>query len=206
NFIYKGPILEWYMRVKLRLENNYVFFHNLVPRSGKILDLGCGYGFMPYMLHFAANGRDITGVDYDEQKIATANHSFSKNEHIRFIHSDLLSFDFETYDCIIMSDVLHYLQEDEQKKVVEKCIDSLHTGGILIIRDGNKDLEKRHKGTKLTELFSTRIFAFNKTSGKGLNFISASLIKGIASEKNVECVEMDNTKFTSNVVFIIKKG
>ena len=36
--------------------------------------------------------------------------------------------------------------------------------GIIIIREGDKDLAERHKGTKLTEFFSTRIIGFNKTS------------------------------------------
>ena len=54
NYLYKGPVLEWYMKVKLRLEKNYRLFHNLLPEQGSILDAGCGYGFMSYMLHFAA--------------------------------------------------------------------------------------------------------------------------------------------------------
>ena len=79
NYIYKGPVLEWYMRIKVRMEKNYQLFNDLLPKQGNILDIGCGYGFMPYMLHFVCPQRVITGIDYDEQKIATANHCFSKN-------------------------------------------------------------------------------------------------------------------------------
>ena len=46
NYIYKGPVLEWYLRVKIRLEKDYKTFHDLLPRQGRILDIGCGYGFM----------------------------------------------------------------------------------------------------------------------------------------------------------------
>ena len=42
NYLYKGPFLEWYMRIKTKLENNYTIFHELVPQQGKILDIGCG--------------------------------------------------------------------------------------------------------------------------------------------------------------------
>src|SRR5688500_15338109 len=68
NYIYKGPVLEWYMRIKVGLEKNYKPFHLLLPTNGRILDLGCGYGFLCYMLQFLSSERIITGVDYDEEK------------------------------------------------------------------------------------------------------------------------------------------
>jgi len=186
------------------LENNYQLFHELLPLSGKLLDIGCGYGFMSYMLHFTSPLREITGIDYDEEKIETANNCFSRNEWINFICADAASFNFEKYDGIVLSDVLHYLQPFQQKTIIEKCIDSLNPGGNIIIREGNRDLKERHKGTRLTEFFSTRFFGFNKTSSLGLSFISGSAIRKIAEEKNMICTEIDNTKYTSNMIFVVK--
>ncbi|RYZ26081.1 MAG: glycerol acyltransferase, partial [Sphingobacteriales bacterium] len=42
SYIYKGPVLEWYCRVKIALEDYYEPFHTLLPRSGRFYDLGCG--------------------------------------------------------------------------------------------------------------------------------------------------------------------
>jgi uncharacterized protein len=204
NYLYKSPVLEWYMRVKVRMEKNYSLFNDRVPKQARLLDIGCGYGFMSYMLHFVSPQRRITGVDYDEQKIATANHCFSKDEHINFINADILQYSFEQYDAIIMSDILHYLQPTEQKMVIEKCIAHLNPGGSIIIRDGNKELKKRHRGTALTEVFSTQLTGFNKTSGNGLSFLSGRLIKEIAAAHHLECDEVDNTTFTSNIIFVLK--
>jgi uncharacterized protein len=204
NYLYKGPVLEWYMKIKVRLEKNYKLFHHLLPKHGKLLDVGCGYGFMSYMLHFAAPDREITGIDYDEEKIETANHCFSKNEKINFFYTDVLNFSFEKYDGIILSDILHYLQPSQQKEIVEKCIQNLNPGGTLIIRDGNKDLGTRHFGTRYTEFISTTFSGFNKTSGNGLSFLSAGFIREIAAQQKAECTEIDQTKFTSNIIFVIK--
>ncbi|MBI3883410.1 MAG: 1-acyl-sn-glycerol-3-phosphate acyltransferase, partial [Sphingobacteriales bacterium] len=129
NYLYKGPILEWYMKIKVRLEKNYQPINDLLPLQGKMLDIGCGYGFMSYMLHFVSSQREITGIDYDEEKIATANHCFSKDAAINFFYADVLEFEFETYDAIIICDMLHYLQPAQQKLVIEKCIRHLNTGG-----------------------------------------------------------------------------
>jgi len=205
NYIYKGPVLEWYMKVKTSLEKNYEPFHELLPREGKMLDIGCGYGFMSYMLHFAARGRHITGIDYDEEKTETANNCFSKDANISFKFADVLNFPFEDYDAIIIADMLHYLEPMQQREIIEKCIRHLNAGGILIIRDGNKELEEKHKGTRLTEFFSTKLIGFNKTTAKGLSFLSGSLIREIAAAHQLECREIDQTKYTSNMMFIIKK-
>ena len=205
NYLYKGPVLEWYMRVKIKLENYYQQFHRLLPLQGKLLDIGCGYGFMTYMLQFAASRREITGLDYDEEKIKTAERCFSKNERINFIHADILDFAFERYTGIIISDVLHYLQPKEQKLVIDRCIESLEPGGTLVIRDGDKELEERHKGTRLTEFFSTRVFGFNKTSHQGLSFLSGSFLRDVAEEHGMEFSRLDSTKHTSNIIFVLKK-
>ena len=131
-------------------------FHELVPQQGKILDIGCGYGFMSYMLSFTSAQRKITGIDYDEEKIETANHCFSKTDNINFVHGDVMGFDFEKYDAIILADMLHYLQPAEQKQVIEKCISNLNPGGKLIIRDGDTDEKASIKEQSSQNFFQQR--------------------------------------------------
>jgi 1-acyl-sn-glycerol-3-phosphate acyltransferase len=204
NYLYKGPVLEWYMRIKTKLEKNYEPFHKLVPRQAKVLDIGCGYGFMSYMLAFASPQREITGIDYDEEKIGTANHCFSKTDKINFVHSDVTGFVFEKYDCIILADILHYLQPEEQKEAIEKCLNNLTPAGMIIIRDGDKDKEAMHQKTKLTEFFSTRVLSFNKTKETGLSFLSGKMIRAMAAEHRMSCEEIPDSKLTSNTIFVLK--
>lgn len=206
NYIYKGPVLEWYLKIKLRLEKYYQSFHELLPRDGKLLDIGCGYGFMVYILYWASqNKRQITGVDYDEEKIETANHCFGKTDDLQFVHADIAHFELEKYNGITIMDVLHYLKPEEQMSVIEKAIDALLPGGILIIRDGDADLKQKHKGTQLTELFSTKIFSFNKTVND-LYFLSGQMVEKLAIKHKLAIERIDDTRFTSNVVWVLKKS
>jgi len=62
-FIYKGPVLEWYTRVKLNMEKNYAFYHKIIPRNAQVLDLGCGFGYLTIMLGLCSGERSITGID-----------------------------------------------------------------------------------------------------------------------------------------------
>ncbi len=205
NYLYKGPVLEWYLRIKLRLEKNYALFDDLVLKQGKVLDIGCGYGFMSYMLHFTSPERTILGIDYDQEKIDVAQHCLNKTSQINFHCTDVTDFEFGEYDAIILSDVLHYLQPDKQKIVIQKCIDALNKGGKVIIREGNMDLEERHRGTKLSEFFSTKLIRFNKVSQDGLSFLSTEIIKKIAIDNGLSYTEIDNTKYTSNLILVLGK-
>ncbi|WP_217604084.1 trifunctional MMPL family transporter/lysophospholipid acyltransferase/class I SAM-dependent methyltransferase [Chitinophaga sp. GbtcB8] len=204
SYIYKGPVLEWYMRIKTRMENNYTLFHSLVPEKGRILDIGCGYGFMSYMLHFLSAERTVTGVDYDEDKITTANHCYLKNDKVNFECADVVSYTFGQHDAFIISDVLHYLQPQEQEQLLHRCLQQLAPGGVIIVRDGDADMSKRHEGTRLTEFFSTRLLGFNKTKQQ-LSFFSGQHLKQLIEKMGASLEQIDNTKYTSNVIFVIKQ-
>jgi SAM-dependent methyltransferase len=205
NYIYKGPVLEWYMRVKLKLEKYYAPFHKLLPATGSILDLGCGYGFLCYMLQFLSDDRKITGVDYDEGKIEVANNGYLKTDRLQFFCADVTTFALEKYDGIVISDVLHYLPYNAQEVLLERTMDALNPGGILLVREGNADLKDRHKGTQLTEFFSVKLLKFNKSTN-ALNFLSGESIKRIAARKGFTVEIADDAKYTSNVIFVIRKN
>ncbi len=204
SFIYKGPVLEWYLRVKLAMEKNYTVFHKLIPRQANVLDLGCGYGFLAYMLCFLSEDRTITGVDYDEEKIVTAKHGFCRTIKLNFYCADVTKFQIANYDVIVISDVLHYLKPADQEQLITRCVQALPPGGRLIIRDGNADMKKRHVGTALTEFFSVKVLRFNKAVNT-LSFVSGEAIRALATKQGMQITEVDDTKFTSNVIFVLDK-
>jgi 1-acyl-sn-glycerol-3-phosphate acyltransferase len=137
NYLYKGPFLEWQLKLKLWREKYYQLFHELLPAKGRILDIGCGYGDRAYLLHFASKEREFTGIDDNENKIGIANNCFSKDEKMTFIFADIAKFDFQDYDAILMVDFLQHLQKEAQTPLIEKCISHLNPGGRLIIRTNN---------------------------------------------------------------------
>ena len=204
-YIYKGPVLEWYLRVKIKLEGNYNFFDKMISREAVICDIGCGYGFLPYMLKLVAPNREIYGLDYDEKKIDLANYAHSNKEGLNFYTCDISKEDPPNADTYILNDVLHYMPEDLQALCIEKCMENLKPGGQIIIRDANTDLVKRTRGTKVTEFFSTRLLHFNKTKYENLFFFSGKTIEKIAHSNGFEIEVFDQSKFTSNLIFKLKR-
>ena len=204
NYIYKGPVLEWYLRIKLWMERDYEQFHNLIPLRASVVDIGCGYGFMSYMLGFMSEHRVITGIDYDEDKIDVANHCFSKDERFNFICSDALTFSISKSDVFIISDMLHYVPYEQQQQLILRCIENLNSKGMLIIRDGDSSMQQKHRITRLTEVLSTRLFGFNKTIGN-LAFTSKEKILNLVAGHNMNVNIINNDKHTSNVIYVTTK-
>ena len=202
NYIYKGPVLEWYMRIKLRLERWYDQYDRMLPREGYIVDLGCGYGAMSYMLAMLSSKRCITAIDYDAEKIVVAKNCFLKSSSIEFLVGDIRSYDIPAADGYVISDVLHYIDKEAQQKILEDCIVKLNRGGVLIIKDGDTSQTKSHRNTEKTELWSTKYMKFNKTNGP-LCFLSGEMIYKIAKDHNMNIEMVESSKSTSNTVFLI---
>jgi 1-acyl-sn-glycerol-3-phosphate acyltransferase len=203
NYIYKGPVLEWYSRIKLSLENNYQLINDAIPRNAEIVDVGCGYGMISYMLSFTSEERKILGLDYDNDKIELANNCISKNERISFVAADAVEYDYPRSDVFLLSDVLHYMPEEKQDQLLSSCAGKLKQGGMIIIRDADKDLEKRHFWTRYTEFFSTR-FGYNKSLDKKLFFFSGKKINDFADRNSLAVEVSDSSKVTSNRLYILK--
>lgn len=204
NYIYKGPIVENYIKVKVRLEQYYELFDKLVPRKAHIIDIGCGYGPMTYMLCLRSSERNILGIDYDEDKIAlAANCELAGRYPVKFAAADATNYPYPVSDVFLISDMLHYLPSDKQKDLITECISKLAPGGMIIIRDGDSLLEKKHLGTRLTEFFSTNL-GFNKTTSR-LTFFSHNFVEEVAREYNMNLEIQDQSKLTSNRIYILKR-
>ena len=203
-FIYKGPVLEWYSRIKLGFEGNYRFYNELIPRDASIVDLGCGYGFLSIMLGSVSKERSIVGIDYDEGKIEVARNIVSHQDHMKFLTGDITTGDIPEGDIFILNDVLHYLTEDQQLKVLGQCMDSISEGGMVLLRDADTQLKRRTLYTKFTEIQSTRVFRFNKTRN-GLTYISGHTIENFVDKKGFTFKRFDHARLTSNITYLITR-
>jgi 1-acyl-sn-glycerol-3-phosphate acyltransferase len=201
--LYKSPLLEWYMKVKLKLEDDYNFMNRHLPKEGIIYDLGCGFGFSTFILGLSAEKRKMIGIDYDEFKINIAANNYLTSDKISFLVQDIQEVEFTPCNGIIFSDVLHYLHPDGQKWVLKKAMKSLQPTGSIIIKDGDSKLEKKQKMTWFTEFLSTRLLKFNK-SNSGLNFLNSNDLLQLATENGFTCDELQSRKITSNKVWLLK--
>ncbi len=202
NYIYINPVLYWYLYVKFKVEKRYSVFHNHLPKTGNIYDIGCGYGMMSYILHYAARGRKIMASDFDEEKIETAKHRFMRNAEIEFRTQRAQDVVPEKVSGVVFSDILHYLSKTDQEQVLQNFADHLLPGGVILIKDGDSS-ETGISGTKRSEYWSTKIMGFNKTGQEEMTYFDSRFLEEFCRRNALKLEELETSRITSNKVWKI---
>ncbi len=109
----------------------YIEVEQLLPKSGKIIDLGCGEGVLTNYLGLSSDHRIVLGIDIDKKRIREASHGV---KNVSFRSVDITKFKIPPCDGIIIFQVLHHLySKSTQEETIKHCADSLRKGGKLII-------------------------------------------------------------------------
>ena len=206
NYLYKGPALFWYVKIKTIHEGLYRELNQLIGPDDHIVDIGTGYGILPLMLQLSGRRRQIKAFDYDKDKIAVARHLFSLRKYpcLEYYSGDLnnnIEHLIGPADIYILYDVLHYLNPELQRRVLEHCITMMRPGGKIIIREGIV-VKDRLKATGIVEFISTRIMGFNKTAGK-LYFISDEMIDDICVAHHLHMHVIRKSGSSSDTLFYL---
>ena len=159
---------------------------------------------MSLMLGTLSPERQVLGIDYDEDKIALAQHSFLRKGNIRFEHADMVTYDLPQSDVFLFNDSLHYINEQSQKTVLEHCLEKLNNGGMLIVRDGDASCSREHGHINETERWSTKIIGFNRTREE-LTFVTRDWMVRFAEEHNLDIKVKRCDEVTSQTLYIFKK-
>ena len=138
----------------------HVLANGLVPGGGRVLDLGCGQGVLGALLlaarerHAAGewpaawppppNPRRMRGIELMRKDVDRARASDPEGEWVR---GDIRTTEFGPADAVVILDVLHYIDYDAQREVLERVRDSLAGGGVLILRVGDESDSLRFRVT-----------------------------------------------------------
>ena len=157
------------------------------------------------MLGILSKERHILGVDYDGDKIDIAQNAFLRQHcNAEFLCADMREVCIPSSDAILFNDSLHYIDAESQKEVLKKAVASLNRGGMIIVRDGDAGQTKKHEKIKMTELWSTQIVKFNKTT-TNLTFVSEEWMRDFATANGVDIRIHRCDKDSSETLYILTK-
>ncbi|GFZ34589.1 class I SAM-dependent methyltransferase [Clostridium zeae] len=132
-----------------------------IDRAVNIVDFGCGFGYVGLLLlPILPKGSTYTGIDFSETLMSEAENIFAGSGYsTKFIKSDLNEYkSVEMYDIAISQAVLRHIPG--AKNIVEKMIQSVVEGGLVICMEGDLEIEKSgqyFEGFDYTELDIPRL-------------------------------------------------
>ena len=135
-----APLSIWesfYLRMRWRL-CPYEYVETLLPGSGKILDFGCGYGMLSNLLTLKQPKRIVVGVDLSRRRIRIAKRSVKDRSNISFYCSDIKDLEKGQYDAVVMTDVLHHINDAKVVSLFRLITSFLSDNGSIIILEVGK--------------------------------------------------------------------
>ena len=108
-------------------------FGDALPRSGKVLDLGCGAG-EPIAAWLKGEGFRLTGADFSEPMLEIARKRWPDGD---WRVADMRTLDLgEAFDGIVAWDSFFHLTPDEQRETIPRLAQHLLPGGRLMVTVG----------------------------------------------------------------------
>ena len=133
--------------------NLYFFLRRLIadfdqimpylPSSGTVIDVGCGYGQLAHYLAVHYPQLNIIGFDPDAGRIDSAKQLFTLSNLTFMTGTAEETRGLPSSDAIIFFDVLHHIAQEHQVSVLKQYIQTLKSGGRIVIKD--IDLRPRWK-------------------------------------------------------------
>jgi len=114
NFAYRyigvfSQILEKGIHPKHRLMKYHLFFVNNINSGDRVLDIGCGNGYLTYDISQKAG--KVVAMDLDRKNIELAREKFS-GENITYIVGDGTKLNLrEKFDVVVLSNILEHIDD-----------------------------------------------------------------------------------------------
>ena len=138
--VYKRNAEAWdRQRPKVLFEKKWLDrFLATLPESSSILDVGCGAGD-PIAAYLIQRGYCVTGLDAAAEMLTLFRSKYPDQDTILM---DMRQLELASrYDGIIAWDSFFHLNQQEQRRVLERFIDRLNEGGTMLLTVGDRQGE-----------------------------------------------------------------
>ncbi len=110
-------------------------FDGFIPRSGKVVEIGCGHGLVAQYLARRSPARQVIGYDPDERRIPTARAAAKGLANLEYRQTTFEDDPEPGLAAVIINGVLYLLPDEDCLKVLKAVRNHLTAGGVLVFSD-----------------------------------------------------------------------
>ena len=159
-----------------------------LPRSGRILEVGCGHGLMAAFLAMESHARTVRGIDVAPGKVREARTAAERARHrgadLEFTCVQPGELPPGPWDAIVVVDVLYLLEEAAQRSLLERSAGLLAPGGVLAVKEMSTHPRWKFRWNEVQETLAVRLFRI--TWGGQFTFLPPSAMEGAMRELGLQ--------------------
>jgi SAM-dependent methyltransferase len=121
---YTSRPAHWYVRSKLAIDPVGRALLDLGAARGgfgDVADVACGRGQMALLLREANVAANVTGIDWDDEKIGIARSAAAGLWGVSFARADVCGGALPSADTVLLIDILHYLSRGDQDALLVRA-------------------------------------------------------------------------------------
>jgi 2-polyprenyl-3-methyl-5-hydroxy-6-metoxy-1,4-benzoquinol methylase len=141
-----------------------------LPRTGRIMEIGCGHGLLSRYAAAAAPERVILGTDVDPVKVGVAQRAAAAaGARVRFDVAAPGALPAGPWQGIAIVDVLYLLTPLAQQALLLAAAADLSPGGVLVVKEMGRTPRWKARWNRAQETFAVRVLGI--THGSRLFFL-----------------------------------
>ena len=138
-----------------------------VPRSGTILEVGCGHGLFSNYLADTAPGRHVVGVDIDARKIALARTTVTDTDRVRFDTIADGELPPGPFDAVVIVDVLYLFTSAQRDAMLAAAAERLAPSGVLVVKEVGTEPRWKARVAAVQERLATGVMGITEGAHHG---------------------------------------
>lgn len=141
-----------------------------LPRTGRILEIGCGHGLFSAYAALDAPGREVVGVDIDTAKIAHAHAAARDVDSLDLRVAESGAVPTGPWDAVVFVDVLYLLPASEQQRLLTEAVAQLAPHGMVLVKEMGVEPRWKVRWNTWQETLSVKVLRI--TEGSSFDFVA----------------------------------
>lgn len=147
-----------------------------LPRTGRVLEIGCGHGLFSAYAALANPGLVVSGTDIDAEKIAHGQAATAGVERLDLAVAPSGAVPPGPWDAAVFVDVLYLLPASEQRRLVTESVAALAPGGRVVLKEMGVEPAWKVRWNTAQETLSVKVLRL--TEGSSFDFVPPATMAG----------------------------